>query len=127
MNKNTGILLVTMLAFAISLPLSSVAVAEEDATKEMAEIVMDINHRPDADAKEKLREISMSGSEAEKTIANALIEMDHKVKPEAKEKLQMISKDSSVPENTRELAGIVADFHHQASSDAKKKLKDIEM
>jgi len=128
MNRITNIsvaLLALMLVVTLALPFATVANAADEATRDMARIVADLNHRPSADAKEKLREISKTGTPAEKTIADALISMNHKVSPDAKEKLGKIAHDSSVAADTRELATIVKDIHHHATVAEKQKLRGM--
>lgn len=127
MNRKSGLTLALVLTAALSVPYTSVAVAEETATQEMAQIVTHLNHRPSSGDKEKLREIKNSGTDAEKTIANALLNMEHQVGSKDKEKLRMVSKDRNVPENTRELATIVTNLNHNASSADKEKLREIGM
>ncbi len=125
MNRKTALSIAIVLGAALSLPFSTIAVAADDATREMARIVADLNHRPSASDKEKLRRISQQGTPAQQAIANALLEMDHKVSSSAKDRLAKIAKDSSVPEDTRELAAIVKNMEHQISSAEKKKLRDM--
>ncbi|ALP53482.1 hypothetical protein Tel_10180 [Candidatus Tenderia electrophaga] len=123
MNTKTGLSFALLLSAALILPFA--AVAGDEATSKMARIVADINHRPSATDKEKLRQIAEKGSPAQQAIANALLDMNHKVSPSAKDRLGKIAQDSSVPEDTRELASIVKEFHHEASSAAKQKLRDM--
>lgn len=117
------------MALALSLVLllpASGALAADDATREIARIVADINHRPDAAAKETLRQIRETGTPAQQTIAESLLEMNHKVSPAAKEKLDSIASDSALPDTTRELAAIVGGINHQASAADKQKLRDMQ-
>jgi hypothetical protein len=128
MNRITSFsvaLLALMLGVTLALPIATVANAADEATRDMARIVADLNHRPSEPAKEKLREISKTGTPAEKSIAEALIGMNHKVSPDAKERLGKIANDSSVPEDTRDLAAIVKDIHHHATAAEKQKLRGM--
>lgn len=125
MNRKTGLSIAFALGAALSLPFSTIAVAADDATREMARIVADIDHRPSASDKEKLRRISQQGTPAQQAIADALLEMNHKVSPSAKDKLGKIARDSSVPEDTRELASIVKNMEHNVSAAERKKLRDM--
>lgn len=122
MNKTITLTLSLLIATTFASP---VVLAEKTAIQKMAQIVSQLNHRPSAGDKEILREIGKKGTEAEKTIAKALMMMDHKVAAEDKEKLHLIAKDRNVPENTRELANIVQNLNHQASSNEQTILKNM--
>lgn len=115
MNKATNLILTLFLATALTISFSPLALAEQNATQKMAQIVSQLNHWPSANDKDLLRDISEKGNKAEKTIANALLMMNHQVSSEHKEKLTMIIEDLTVPENTRVLAKIVRNLKHQVS------------
>ncbi len=125
MNTKPGIALVLMLSIAISAPFSSQALAESDSVKQMAKIVMQLNHHPGKQDKQVLNNIIEQGSAAERSIASALLNMKHKVGPTDKARLRDISKNKDLSDNTRELAMIVSKINHQASSADKQKLQGM--
>ncbi len=122
MNKQPGITLAIMLSIAISATFSSQALAESDSVKQMAKIVMHLNHHPGKQDKQVLKNIIEDGSAAERSIASALLNMEHKVSPTDKAKLMQISTNKDLSENTRELAMIISKINHKASATDKQKL-----
>jgi len=125
MNNKTHLALAALLTAVMSMSFSSSALSEQSATRQMAQIVSGLNHRPSADDKATLQAIANSGSDAEKAIANAILNMEHSISSGSKEKLRMVSKDRNVPESTRELATIVQNLKHKASSADKEKLHSM--
>ena len=81
MKTKPGIVLALMLSIALSAPFSSQALAESDSVKQMAKIVIQLNHRPSEQDKQVLKNIIEEGSAAERSIASALLNMEHKVSP----------------------------------------------
>jgi len=125
MNKKPSITLALMFSIVITASLSSQVLAESDSVKQMAKIVMQLNHHPSAQDKRVLNNILKQGSPAERNIASALLKMEHKVSPGDKARLAEISNDKNLPNNTRELAMIVSTINHKASSADKQKLADM--
>ena len=125
MKTKPGITFVLMLSIAISAPFSNQALAESDSVKQMAKIVMQLNHHPGKQDKPVLNNIIEQGSAAERSIASALINMNHKVSPSDKARLMEISNDSKQPNNTRELAMIVSTINHKASAADRQKLNGM--
>lgn len=125
MKRIAGLCTIGLMTMTLGLGLAGNALAADEPTREMARIVADLNHRPSADDKEKLRQISESGSPAEQAIADALLGMNHKVSPNAKERLGKIASDDSVPQETRELASILKDLNHHVSDQEKAKLRGM--
>jgi len=117
--------LALMLSIAISTLFTSQALAESDSIRQMAKIVMQLNHHPGKQDKQLLNNIAEKGSVAERSIASALLNMNHKVSPNDKARLMEISSNKDLPENTRELAMIVSKINHQASSADKQKLQGM--
>jgi len=125
MNTKSGIALTLLLSIAVSAPLSSQALAESDSVRQMAKIVMQLNHHPDKQDKQLLNSIVEQGSAAERSIASALLNMEHKVSTNDKARLMQISNNSELPNNTRELAMIVSKINHKASASDKQKLQGM--
>ena len=125
MNTKPGIALALMLSVAISAPFSSQALAEQDSVKQIAQIVMKLNHRPSEQDMLTLDNIIEEGSAAERSIASALLNMDHKVARADKARLMEISNNKDLPNKTRELAMIVSKINHSASSSDKQKLQGM--
>jgi len=125
MNTKPGIAFALMLSIAVSAPLSNQALAESDSVRQMAKIVMQLNHHPGKQDKQLLNNIAEKGSAAERSIASALLNMEHKVGPSDKTRLMQISNNKDLPDNTRELAMIVSKINHKASSADKQKLQGM--
>jgi len=123
MNTKPGIAL--MLSIAISAPFSSQALAESDSIRQMANIIMHLNHYPGKQDKQLLSNIIEKGSVAERSIARALLNMEHKVSPKDKAKLMAISNNRQLSNNTRKLAKIVQNLNHKASASDKQKLQGM--
>lgn len=117
--------LMLSLALATTGLFANQAVAESDSVRQMAQIVIQLNHRPSTADRVTLNNIVKQGSEAERDIAQALLNMDHKVARSDKAKLKEISNNSSLSQNTRDLAMIIHDLNHTASSADKRKLEGM--
>jgi hypothetical protein len=103
------------------------ALAASTAVREMAGIVMNLNHYPSDAEKAGLRSIvSDKGStEQERVIATALSNLEHKVAAGDAEKLKQVMNDMSAPAEVRDLAGIVLKISHKPSKEDKRKLETI--
>lgn len=122
-------------ALVLSLAGSQIAIAETDAAaqgttpalKQMASILINLNHQPDASGKAALQQIvdDVSASEAERTIAAAIANLDHKASAADKAKLQAVAGDASTPPAARDIASIVANLNHKPSASDKETLKKI--
>ena len=72
---------------------SPMAMADEDqAVKQMAQILINLNHHPSSSEKQTLQGIidNASSSEADRIIARAIANLDHKASPADKEQLQAL-------------------------------------
>ena len=100
---------------------------DEGAVKEIANIVMHLNHHPSDAEKARLKDIINNGSVSANVhaIASALLNMEHRATAGDKKKLGMIAQDSSADEDVRTLADIVHNLEHKPSGGDKAKLKDI--
>jgi len=122
---------VTLCAVLFLFTLGSQAVfaesMDEGAVKDMANMVIHLNHHPTDDEKARLQEIIDDGSlsDAVHTIASAMLNMEHRVSAQDKEKLGTIAQDSNVDEDVRTLATAVRNIEHHASDNDKEMLKKI--
>ena len=84
-----------------------------DATKTMAEIVMNLNHFPSDAEKNTLQQIanSSASTENERIIANSLIGMQHKASSEDKVQLKNIMSSPTATEAERTLAKIMMNIN----------------
>jgi len=129
MNKIRNI--VTLCAVLFLFTLGSQAVfaqsMDEGAVKDMANMVIHLNHHPTDAEKVRLQEIIDDGSlsDAVHTIASALLNMVHRASPEDKQKLGMIAQDSNVDEDVRTLATAVRNIEHHASASDKAMLQKL--
>lgn len=119
---------VFVLSFALGLAAASpAALAESDAIKRMAEIVMNIDHRPSSGDRDALRGIASdeSSTPAERAIANALLQMDHQVSRGDRDKLREVVNDGAASEAEKELADVVMGLNHRASSRDRERLGQL--
>ncbi len=100
---------------------------DKDAMKQMADIMMHLNHYPSPSEKESLKKISDNASLSApvRNLAVAMHNLKHKVDPGDKEKLQKIAADESADKHQRALAEIMLGLSHQPSQDDKEKLRKM--
>ena len=103
------------------------AMAADENIKQMAQIMLNLNHFPSDSEKQTLKQITLSGSstEYEKTVATAMINLQHQATAEDKKKLAIIMNDKSAPEEIRTLDTIVHNVAHHPSDEDKQKLKKL--
>lgn len=121
----TGKIGTILLSLAAGLCLvSQSALAESSAVKEMAQIVMNLNHHPSDEDKETLRGIVSddAATPGERVIANALLQMDHQVSSGDKAKLGDLKGSSAASAGEKELADVLMGLNHKASSQDKERL-----
>ena len=101
--------------------------AASTAVREMAGIVMNLNHYPSDAEKAGLRSIvSDKGStEQERIIATAISNLEHKVAAADADKLKKVAGDMAAPAEVRDLAGIVLSISHKPSGADKSKLETM--
>ncbi len=97
------------------------------AIKQIASILVDLNHHPDASGKAALQAImnDTSASEAERTLATAIANLDHKASDGDRAKLQAVVSDNKTPAAARDIANIVLNLSHKPSPADKQTLKNI--
>ncbi len=121
---NSKYLLVLLSAAGLMLGTQS-ALAASAAVREMAGIVMNLNHYPSDAEKAELKAITANkdSTEQERAIATAISNMEHKVAAGDADKLKQVMNDMSAPAEVRDLAGIVMNFSHKPSKEDKRKLE----
>lgn len=104
---------------------SQSALAVSTAVREMAGIVMHLNHYPSDAEKTRLRAIvaDKDSTESERVIATAISNLEHKVTAGDAENLRKVTGDMSAPAEVRDLAGILLDINHKPGAADKGKLE----
>ena len=126
----TTILRKLILLAAIGL-FSQIAMAQKDgdsaAVKQIADIVVGLNHFPsDADLA-TLDAIIANGELAQgvREMANTVANIEHSANEEGRGTMEAIQANSQAPDRAKVLAGIIANFSHGASADAKAQLAQL--
>lgn len=98
---------------------SGVALAEQNATAVMADILAGMNHFPSDEQKAMLADIAENDQvDAEqRAIAEAIANIEHQPTPEDREKLQAIVDDPEADEAEKTLAQAVLRFNHAAAEE----------
>lgn len=106
---------------------SQSALAVSAAVREMAGIVMHLNHYPSDTEKVRLGAIAADkgSTEPERVIATAISNLEHKVTAMDADKLRKVTGDMSAPAEVRDLAGIVLNINHKPSAADKGKLEAL--
>lgn len=101
------------------------ALAASGAVREMAAVMMNLNHYPSDAEKAKLRAIiaEKGSTEQERAIATAISNLEHKVAAADVDKLKQVMGDMSAPAEVRDLASIVLNISHKPSAADKSKLE----
>lgn len=101
------------------------ALAASEAVREMAGIMMDLNHYPGDAEKARLGAIAADkgSTEQERVIATAISNLEHKVAEGDVDKLKKVMNDASAPAEIRDLAGIILNISHKPSAADKRKLE----
>ena len=110
---------------------SQLAVAQVDANsaaaKQVADIVVSLNHFPsDAD---KVTLAAISGNtalvQAVRDMATAVANIQHSATAEGKSTMAALQASADIPDRGKALAGIIASLNHTASADAKAQLAQL--
>lgn len=101
------------------------ALAASGAVREMAGVMINLNHYPSDAEKAKLRAIvaEKGSTEQERVIAIAISNLEHKVAAGDADKLKQVMSDMSAPVEVRDLARIVLNLSHKPSAADKSKLE----
>jgi len=132
MRKNRKILFLGVFALCIGTFFQSNVFAHADHDKDamiikMADIMINLEHFPTEDEKQKLQSIldSDSSTDQEKIIANSIMNIQHSPNAEDQDKLQLIIDNTTVTSTVNTLARIVQSFSHGISKTDKRKLQTI--
>ena len=132
MRKSRKILFLGMFALCIGTFFQSNVFAHADHDKDamiikMADIMINLEHFPTANEKQKLQSIlySDSSTDQEKIIANSIMNIQHSPNAEDQDKLQLIIDNTTVTSTVNTLARIVQSFSHGISKTDKRKLQTI--
>ena len=127
---NTTNLKKLILLTAIGL-FSQIAMAQNDgnsaAVKQIADIVVGLNHFPsDADLA-TLDAIIANGELAQgvREMVNTVANIEHSANEEGRGAMEAIQANSQAPDRAKVLADIIANFSHGASDDAKAQLAEL--
>lgn len=93
----------------------------------MSKIVLNLNHFPSDEEKEKLQTIidDTDNSNTVRTIAEAIRDMEHQVSGLHRRQLEAIADNEALGEGERTLAEVVAGINHSPDDKAKEKLKNL--
>lgn len=101
--------------------------AASTAVREMAGILVKLEHYPSAAEKSRLAELAASKDTTaqEKVVANAMANLSHAAADADKAKLKQTQGDATAPTEIRELAGIILGLNHKPSATDKDKLRQM--
>jgi hypothetical protein len=95
--------------------------------KQMAKIMLNLNHYPDGAGKTHLNKIigAATSSAHEKTLARAMLNLEHRVNSADAGKLQSLLSSGSANAHEKTLANIILSLSHSPSSEDKKHLQAL--
>jgi len=116
--------LISMLGLLLA---SQSALAASEAVREMAGIMVHLEHYPSDAEKAQLKDIidSKTSTAQERVLAAAITNLKHHAADADKSKLKQVMDDTSAPAEIRELAGIVLNINHMPSAADKSKLEQM--
>ncbi len=118
--------LIFIAVIACSVIITPVTAGEQEAVKNMANILLGLNHFPSDAEKDQLSNIiNTNDSEDVKAIATAIKNMHHSASDSDKAKLKTVMDNDAASANVKSLASIVYDLTHKPSSDDKKALSGM--
>ncbi|MBL4573908.1 MAG: hypothetical protein JKY86_12665 [Gammaproteobacteria bacterium] len=125
--KNT--ILQRFLLIAVIGLFSQFSVAQDNsanaaAAKQIADIVVSLNHFPSDTDKAALNAIIGDDSLAAgiHAMASAVVNIEHSANMEGKTAMEALQENEEAPDRAKALAGIIASLNHTASADAKAEL-----
>ncbi len=101
------------------------ALAADAAVREMAGIMLHLNHYASDEEKGKLKVIADDPAtpQDERVIAAAVMNLEHQVSSPDRDKLKKVIDDNSAPPEVRDLAAIVLNTNHTPSEADKRRLE----
>lgn len=108
----------------VAIPAAS---AHDASIKNMAGIIMHLNHYPSDNEKQELAAIAGDDdlTPGERTLAGALMRMKHAVEGKDAAALRALAADKHAAPDERELADILLGIHHHPSGIDKQRLKAL--
>ena len=103
------------------------ALAASAAVREMASILVHLEHYPSAEDKVKLNGIAenKSSTKQEQVLATSISNLKHQVADGDKDNLKHVMDDAAAPIEVRELASITLNIRHFPSAADKAKLEQM--
>ena len=103
------------------------ALAASVAVRQMASILLQLEHYPSIDDKVKLNEIAnnKSSTKQEQVLATSVSNLKHQVADGDKDKLKHVIDDADAPKDVREMASIILTLRHFPSAADKAKLEQM--
>lgn len=103
------------------------ALAASAAVREMAGIMVHLEHHPSDAEKVKLKGIvdNKGSTGQERVLATAIANLSHSAAAEDMDKLKKVMGDAAAPAEVRELAGIILNISHKPSAADKGKLEKM--
>ena len=110
--KIKALTLAVLFSSSISMHATSQAADTSLAIEQMAEIILELEARPDQDAQMTLDDISKdsSSTDNERLLASTIKNMDRKIRPDDKPQLMKVWLSPAASETERELAKILLRF-----------------
>lgn len=118
-------LAIVFCVFILGIGLSQQSIAEDQPIKEMAGMLMHLNHYPSNTEKRRLSKIAGDAhySANTRTIARAIMNLHHKATADDKAALEKVIESGDATNQEKEMARIVRTLNHKPSSDDKQKLQ----
>ena len=127
MKRSSSLFIALVFALALGAPTAMAGTDMHEPVKQMANILMTLNHGPDRTQKSTLRKIADNPDYSAnlRAIAMAMIRLDHRANADDKARLRQIMQDNSASIAERELARIVIELNHKASSSDRMALRTL--
>ena len=103
------------------------ALAASTAVREMAGILLHLEHYPSAEDKVKLHSITINkaSTNQEQVLATSISNLQHQVAEVDKDKLKHVVDDAAAPKEVREMATIILNIKHFPGEADKAKLEQM--
>ena len=125
--KTASSLIALVFALGLGMPTAMAGKDMHEPVKQMANILMTLNHGPDRAQKSTLRKIADNPEYSAnlRAIAMSMLRLNHRASADDKARLRQIMQDNSASIAERELARIVAELNHKASSSDRMALRTL--
>jgi len=104
-----------------------VAIAHDATIRNLAGIIMHLNHYPSDAEKHELEALASDKhvTQGERTLASALMNMQHSVGGDDATALRALTANKDASQSERELADILLGIHHHPSANDQQRLKSL--